>query len=462
MILPPVGEPARPPAAAGPRRIRCAVSLAAVVLFTCCSSAGAPPARTSIEFWHAMRGAGTTALEALVQQFNESQPAVAVKPIFKGTYPEVLTAAITAYQRKAPPHLAQVFDIGTLSMLRSHAIVPVYRLMEQQQISVNWADILPTVTAYYAENSRLYSLPFNASTPILYYNKAIFRKAGLPVAPPATWPAVEAAAQRILATGAASCGFTTGGSPSWGLLENAFPWHDHPFATNQNGYDGLDTRLLLNSDFGRMHVRALARWHRARIFESGGQEGRAERFAQGACAMAVASSGEIGGFARSLPFDWGTGPLPHWGPPYPKANTMVGGATLWVFRGHSAPEYRGVAQFLKFLADPRQQAWWAATTGFLPITKTALDNLDEGGFYKQNPEQWTAMTQLLNAEPTANSRGLRLGNYAEVREAIELELDNILAGRKTVEDGLATAVARGNAILREFAVTHGAAAQGEI
>ena len=179
--------------------------------------------------------------------------------------------------------------------------------------------------------------------------------------------------------------------------------------------------------------------------------------------MVLQSSGSIGSFKKSLPFAWGTGQFPHWGPPYPKANTILGGATLWALRGHAPADDKGVAQFLKFLIEPRQQLWWAATTGFIPITKTALGDLDENFFYKQNPEQWSGVSQLRNATPTPNSQGLRLGNYVQVRMgAIELELENIFTGKKTVKEGLDAAVARGNAILRQFGVTHGAAASGEI
>jgi sn-glycerol 3-phosphate transport system substrate-binding protein len=247
-------------------------------------------------------------------------------------------------------------------------------------------------------------------------------------------------------------------------LENTFPWHDQPFATNQNGYAGLDTKLLINSGFGLMHVGALARWQKENIFAYGGQEGQPNsKFIDGDCAMVMQSSGSIGGFKKSLTFDWGTGPLPHWGPPYPKANTILGGATLWALRGHEPADYKGVAQFLKFLIEPAQQRWWVATTGYVPITKTAVKSLQDNSFYKQHPEQWTAMSQLLNATPTPNSQGLRLGNYVQVRMgAIELELENIFAGKKTVKEGLDAAVARGNAILRQFGVTHGAAASGEI
>jgi sn-glycerol 3-phosphate transport system substrate-binding protein len=436
------------------------VIIAALVVLG--GAAGAQP-KTEIAFWHGLDGQTGEAVDALVKQFNQSQGEVEVKAVYKGTYPQVLAAAMAASRQKAAPHLVQVYEVGTLSMILSDAIVPVYRLMQQQKLAVNWADVLETITGYYAKDGRLYSMPFNVSTPILYYNKDIFQKAGLGDTPPGTWPDVEAASKKILAAGAATCGVTTP-SPSWTLLENTFPWHDQPFATNQNGYAGLDTKLLINSAFGRMHVGALARWQQEHIFAYGGPEGQPNaKFSAGECAMVLQSSGSIGSFKRSLPFAWGTGPLPHWGPPYPKANTILGGATLWALRGHAPADDKGVAQFLKFLIEPRQQLWWAATTGFIPITKTALGDLDENFFYKQNPEQWSGVSQLRNATPTPNSQGLRLGNYVQVRMgAIELELENIFTGKKTVKDGLDAAVVRGNAILRQFGVTHGAAASGEI
>jgi len=419
--------------------------------------------RTEIYFWHAMRGARGDAVDELVKQFNQSQGEFEVKALFKGTYPEILSAAIAAYRKKKnPPHIVQIFDVGTQSMLMSGAIVPIQRLMKQQGVAMNWADFIETITGYYSQDGKLYSMPFNVSTPILYYNKDLFRKAGLEDKPPVTWQEVETMSRQILAAGAAKCGFTTGGSPSWDLLENIFPWHDQPFATNQNGYAGLDTRLLINSDFGVKHVGALARWHNENIFSYGGHEGLSEQFVDGDCAMLVEESGTIGNFKKSIQFDWGTGPLPHWGSPYPKQTTILGGATLWVLRGRDPADYRGVAQFMKFLAQPRQQMWWAATTGFVPVTRTALDDMTRSGFYQRNPEQWTAMSQLLNAKPTPNSRGLRLGNYPQVRDTIELELLSILEGKKTVKEGLDAAVIKGNAILRQFRVTHEAAAQGEI
>ncbi len=440
-----------------------AISVVAVAALALLGGAAAAQTKTEISFWHAMDGQVGEAIDALVKQFNQSQGEVEVKALYKGTYPQVLAAAKAASRQKNPPHIVQVYEVGTQSMVLSDAIVPVYRLMHQQQIAVTWADFIETVTGYYSKDGKLYSMPFNVSTPILYYNRDVFKKAGLGDTPPVTWPDVEAASRKILAAGAATCGFTTP-SPSWTVLENTFAWHNQPFATNQNGYAGLDTKLLINSDFGLMHVGALARWQRENIFSYGGREGQPNsKFIDGDCAMVVQSSAFIGGFKKSLTFDWGTGQLPHWGPPYPKANTILGGATLWALRGNEPADDKGVAQFLKFIIDLPQQRWWAATTGYVPITKTAVKSLEDDSFYKQNPEQWTAVSQLLNAKPAPNSQGLRLGNYVQVRKAtIELELESIFTGKKTVKEGLDAAVARGNAILRQFGVTHGAAASGEI
>ncbi len=439
-----------------------AFSLVAVAALALLFGSVGAQARTEIQFWHAMDGQLGEAVEELVKQFNQSQGEFEVKALYKGTYPEILAAAQVAYRLKTPPNIIQVYEVGTQTVLLSDTIVPVHRLMKQQRIAVDWGDFIETVTSYYSKDGKLYSMPFNASTPILYYNKDTFRKAGLSDTPPVTWKDVETASRKILAAGAATCGFTTP-SPSWAILENTFAWHNQPFATNQNGYTDLDTTLLINSDFGLMHVGAFARWQKENIFSYGGRQGQPNsKFVDGECAMVLQSSAFIGSFKKSVKFEWGTGQLPHWGPPYPKANTILGGATLWVMRGREPADDKGVAQFLKFLTNSPQQKWWAATTGYVPITKAVVKDLEDGSFYKQNPEEWTAMSQLLNAKPTPSSRGLRLGNYVQVREVIEIQLENIFTGRRTVKEGLDAAVTRGNAILRQFAVTQGVAAQGEI
>ncbi|HXH85078.1 MAG TPA: sn-glycerol-3-phosphate ABC transporter substrate-binding protein UgpB [Candidatus Tectomicrobia bacterium] len=454
-----------------PRRLTVVGLLGALVALP-----GVALAKTEIHFWHAMTGQLGEALAAQAQQFNESQGEYEVKPLRKGSYAETLTAAIAAYRQKNPPHIVQVFEVGTQTMLLSGAVYPVHDLMAQHGVQVNWGDFIKPVVGYYTKDGKLYSMPYNSSTPILYYNKDAFRKAGLdPEKPPKTWKDVEAYARKILAAGAAKCGFSTGW-PSWTMVENMHATHDQPFATKNNGFDGVEgVELLINREFGQKHIGALAAWQKENIYSYGGRAGAADpRFVNGDCAVYIQSSALIGGFTRSVKFDWGTGELPHWGPPYRKATSIIGGATLWVLKGKPEAEYRGVARFLGFLAKPEQQMWWHVNTGYLAISNTAVRNLEQGYHFVKNPKQYTAFAQLTGLPPTPpralqdkaaaparaervatpNSSGLRLGNFVQIRDAIEGELENIFAGKKSVKQGLDDAVAKSNALLKEFAATH--------
>jgi sn-glycerol 3-phosphate transport system substrate-binding protein len=408
--------------------------------------------KTEIHFWHAMTGQLGEAVNELVKQFNDSQTEYEVKPLRKGTYPETLTAAVAAYRQKSAPHIVQVFDVGTQTMMLSGAVLPVYQLMKEQEIKVDWKDFIAPVVGYYSKEGNLYSMPFNSSTPILYYNKDAFQKAGLdPAKPPQTWKQVEEYGKKLIASGAAKCGISTGW-PSWTMVENMHAWHDQPFATKHNGFDGLDVQLLINKEFGVKHIGQLAAWQNDHIYSYGGRQGQADpKFVSGECGMYIQSSALIGGFTKGVKFQWATGLLPHWGAPYAKATSIIGGATLWVMKGKPATENRGTAQFLKFVSDTNQQMWWHVTTGYLAISNTAVKNLESGYHFKKNPDQFTAFAQLTKGKATPNSQGIRLGNFVQIRDVIEGELENIFAGKKTAKQGLDDAVAKSNEILKEFA-----------
>jgi sn-glycerol 3-phosphate transport system substrate-binding protein len=433
-------------------------------------------ARTEIYWWHAMTGALGDAVDTQVKQFNESQAEYEIKPVRKGTYPETLTAAIAAYRQKNPPHIVQVFEVGTQTMMLSGAVYPVWELMRDNEIKIDWNDFIKPVVGYYTKDGKLWSMPYNSSTPIFYYNKDAFRKAGLdPEKPPKTWPEVEAYAKKIIAAGGAKCGFSTGW-PSWTMVENMHATHDQPFATKHNGFDGIDgVELLINRQFGLKHIGALNAWQKDNVYSYGGRQGAADpKFINGDCAMYIQSSAVITGFTKAIKFDWGTSELPHWGAPYKKATSIIGGATLWVLKGKPQADYRGVAKFLEFLAKPEQQMWWHVNTGYLAISNTAVRNLEQGYHFVKNPKQYTAFAQLTGLPPqppaalkdkkmapvkpervtTANSQGLRLGNFVQIRDVIEGELEGIFAGKKTVKEGLDEAVAKSNALLKDFAATY--------
>jgi sn-glycerol 3-phosphate transport system substrate-binding protein len=433
-------------------------------------------ARTEIHWWHALTGQLSEALVALAKQFNESQGEYEIKPLNKGSYPETLTAAIAAYRQKSPPHIVQVFEVGTQTMMLSGAVYPVWELMRDNEIKVDWNDFIKPVVGYYTKDGKLFSMPFNSSTPIFYYNKDAFKKAGLdPEKPPKTWQEVEVYSRKLMTSGASKCGFTTAW-PSWIQVENLHATHDQPFATKNNGFGAVEgVELLVNRELGVKHIGQFAAWQKENIFSYGGRMGTADpKFINGDCGMYMHSSALIGGFTRNVKFDWGTAELPHWGAPYKKATSIIGGATLWVLKGKPQKEYRGVAKFLEFLAKPEQQMWWHVNTGYLAISNTALRNLEQGYHFVNHPKQYTAFAQLTGLPPTppralagkkatpakadrvatANSQGLRLGNFVQIRDAIESELENIFAGKKPAKQGLDDAVAKSNALLKEFAATN--------
>lgn len=422
-----------------------------VVLIALFVNLSSVSAKTQIDFWFSLSGQLGETVEELVKNFNDSQDEFEVVAFFRGAYAESMTAAIAAYRAGNAPHILQVYEVGTQTMLLSGAVYPVYQLMQDQGITMNWDDFLPAVLSYYTHEGNLYSMPFNSSSPIFFYNKDIFAAAGLdPEKPPTTWQEVEEYSRQIIASGAARYGFTTGW-PSWVLLENMHIWHGEPFASLSNGFDGLDASLLINGEFGINHVTALAAWQEEGIFHYGGRGDAANWiFMNGEAAMMPHSSGLIGAMKKS-DLNWGATQLPHWGEPYPKTNSIIGGATLWVLKGHDSAEYRGVAEFLEFISQPEQQAWWHKRTGYVPVSITASEILEAEGHFEREPYQQVAISQLNYSIPTANTKGIRLGNFVEIRNVLEEELENIFAGKKSVRTGLDDAVKRANDLLAEFA-----------
>ncbi len=417
---------------------------------------GAAQAQAAVEvqWWHAMGGRLGEKVNAIAEGFNASQADYKVVPVYKGNYTETMTGAIAAFRAKQHPHIVQVFEVGTATMMAAKgAIYPVYELMADSGEAFDPGAYLPSVTGYYTDtDGNMLSMPFNSSTPVLYYNKDAFKKAGLdPSTPPATWPAMGEAAKKLQAAGYA-CGFTTGWQ-SWVQLENFSAWHNVPFASESNGFAGLNTELTFNSPLHVTHIGQLAEWQKSKIFDYGGRRSdSAPKFYNQECAMYMNSSAAYAGVSSNTKdFEFGVGKLPYWpGADGAPQNSIIGGATLWVLAGHDASEYKGVAKFFAYLSSAEVQADWHQFTGYLPITTAAADLTREQGFYDKNPGTDTAIKQMTNKAPTANSKGLRLGNFVQIRDVINEELEAIWSGQKSAQEGLDDAVARGNKLLRSF------------
>ncbi|WMT92069.1 sn-glycerol-3-phosphate ABC transporter substrate-binding protein UgpB [Pelagibacterium sp. H642] len=422
------------------------------------AGAGTAFAQTEISWWHSMGGELGERLVAITEDFNASQDEYVVVPSYRGEYEESLVNTIAAFRAGEQPHLVQVYEVGTGTMMAAQgAVYPVYQLMADHGSNFDPSAYLPVVTGYYTDTEgNMLSMPFNSSTPILYYNKDAFEAAGLdPEVAPTTWEEIESFSQQILDAGAAECGFVMAYTATWLGTENLSALHNVPYGTLENGFGGLDSELTFNHELAVRLWEKLAEWQEAGIYSYGGTAGGADnapKFYSGECAMYMNSSASRAGvLANADGFEVGFGMLPVFadveGAPQ---NSIIGGATLWTLSGHEDAEYEGVAEFLTYLSSPEVQAAWHQATGYLPVTTAAYELSQEQGYYDENPGADTAINQINLNEPTENSKGVRFGNMPQIRTVLDEELQAVLNGTKTAQEALDSAVERGNQILREF------------
>lgn len=409
-------------------------------------------AQTEIQWWHSMGGALGEWVNDLAKDFNASQTQYRIVPTFKGSYDESMTAAIAAFRAGNAPHILQVFEVGTATMMASRqAIVPVGEVMKKAGVSFDPNAYVPAVAGYYtAPNGQMLSFPFNSSTTVFHYNKDAFKAAGLdPENPPKTWPEVALAAGKLKASGH-KCPFTTSWV-SWTQLESFSAWHNTEFATLGNGMRGLNARLNFNSPLHLRHIENLANMAKTGLFVYKGRGNAADAtFVSGECAMTTGSSALYGNVKRNAKFTGGISTLPY----YPDVagapqNTVIGGASLWVMSGKKDAEYTGVARFFAHLSKAEEAAKSHQRTGYLPLTKASYELTEKSGFYKQNPGTDVSVEQMIR-KTTDKSRGIRLGNFVQIRTINDEELEQVWSGRKAPKQALDDAVRRGNELLARF------------
>lgn len=425
------------------------LALAAAIAASACASA---QAQTEIQWWHSMTAVNGEWVNDLAKQFNESQKDYKIVPTYKGTYDESMTASIAAFRAGNAPHILQVFEVGTATMMASKgAIVPVGKVMQDAGAPFDPKAYIPAVAGYYTSpNGQMLSFPFNSSTTIFYFNKDAFKAAGLPTdKAPATWPEVVNAAAKLKASGH-KCPFTTAWQ-NWTQVESFSAWHNVEFASKANGLQGLDARLKVDSPLHVRHIENLANMAKQGLFVYKGRGNVPEAsFVSGECAMINTSSGFYGNVAKNAKFAYGLAPLPY----YPDVqgapqNTVIGGASLWVMAGKKPAEYKGVAEFFKFISTPEVQSASHKRTGYLPVTTAAYELTEKSGFYKEHPGTDVAVTQMIR-KVTDKSRGIRLGNYVQIRAIEDEELEQVWSGKKTAKEALEAIVKRGNEQLERF------------
>ncbi len=428
------------------------LAVSAFVLFFAVQAMAAP---IEIHWWHAMRGSRGETVDKIVKAFNDSQTEYRVVATLKGEYDEVVNAGIAALRAGKQPHIIQSFEVGTQTMMMSGSIYPVYQLMKDKGYDIDWSGYLQAVMSYYMDaDGNLMSMPFNSSTPVMFYNLELFKKAGiepLSKSEPISWDQLGEITGKLVKAGVP--GGMVAAWQSWTLVENYSAIQNMPFASKANGYEGLDCELLINNEKQVHHIARLKSWMADKRFIYGGQKyqgPKAEFMAQNV-GVYIDSVSAIAALQSSVKdFHWDAAPLPVESWMKEPQNSIIGGASLWVFKGHKDKDYGGVAAFLNYLARTDVQVLWHRETGYFPITMKAYEQLKTDGFYQEFPYQEVGILQLNRRNPTKISRGLRLGYFIQIRNIIDEELEQVWNGTKTPKDAMDSAVARSNQKLREF------------
>ena len=417
--------------------------------------------KVQVDFWHGLTQPLGGILEDVAAGFNASQSKYQVNATFKGSYPETMVAAIAAFRAGNAPHIVQMFEVGTATMMAARtAIKPVYELSKETGVNIDPKNYVGGVRGYYSTaDGKLVSMPFNSSTPITWYNKDAFKKAGLdPEKPPRTWEETWAAARKIVTSKAATCGYTMAW-PTWTQYENFSAIHNVPLATKANGMEGMDAEMKIDSPLHVKHLQNMMDLQKEGVFKYGGRDGR------GRCPLPVRR-------VRHLPRL-----LRHARPRHSRGEVPVGRDHAAVLQGHAerAEErhHRGRQPLGDDLAeahDRRVQGRggvlpvhlparkWTPSGTWIPATCPSPwreSRLASGqGYYIKNPGADVPFRQLTLTEPTKNSMGLRLGNMPEIRVVIQEEMEKAFQGQQTAKAALDSAVKRSNVVLRNFERTN--------
>lgn len=402
---------------------------------------------------HAFDGFLEEKFSEIVEEFNEKFDHHRIKLQQAKNYKEAYEEGMIAHKKGKGPHVLQVYEVATLSMmLQEENYIPIGDLLNQYQSHFDPDRYIDVVRKFYsAPNGKMLSLPWNASTGVLFYNKTAFKKAGLdPEKPPATWPEFEKMGKKLYQAG--YNGFTTAWPAAY-HLEHLSCWHDIPFATHRNGFDGIKARLECVHMGQKFHIQKVAEWSRKGIFSYSGRytEEPERRFAEGECAILLQGANRLPLLQKKCDFEIGVGFIPYWPHLTEKPHTLnIGGSSFWVLKGFSKEEYKIIAQFFIYLSSVDVQKKWHQATGYLPITNEAYFETKKEGFYKTHRAAEIAILEVLENQPTDHSWGVRLGNYVEVRDVLIDYLEKAFTGELSAEEALNQGITEGNKLLEEF------------
>jgi len=407
-----------------------------------------PPSKpVEVSFWHGFTaGANQDATNYLVQKFNDAHRGeIHVTASNAGaTYDDVYAKVKAGIQANQLPTMVQIYDIATRFMIDSKAVTPVQSFIDRDRYST--ADLEPNILGYYQINGKLYSMPWNVSTPLLYYDKDAFQAAGLdPSKPPQTLDEIRDAAVKLTKKDAGGQTVRYGfGAALYGwFLEQMTAKQDQLFCNNGNGRDRNATRVNFNQP---TDVKIVDWWSKMVADGLALNTGRNTTDAQnafkaGRMAINLESTGALRGYQAAVKFNLGAGFFPKVDSSAAGGGAIIGGASLWIMSGHPSYEQKAAWEFIKFLELPESMAYFHTHTGYFPVDRKALNDPTDQAWVQQYPAFKTAIDQLHASKLTKATQGCLLGAMPQVRQAAEVGLESAILKKATPQKAMDDAVA---------------------
>ena len=436
-------EPAKPAEAPAPSQAQ-----------TAAPAQGAADVASKIVFWHAMSGVNGEAVNRMVDGFSKSQNKIAVEAIFQGNYDDLLAKLKTALASNSAPALVQVYDIGLRFMVDSGEITPMQDFIDREKFDT--ADFEQNVLAYYQLENKLYGMPFNTSSSILYYNKDMFKAAGLdPNTPPKTLDEVTEYAKKLVkkeGSEVTQYGFHQA-IYGW-LFEQYLAVSGGLYVDNGNGRDAKATKAVYNDEKGQ----AILDWWKAGVdggyFGSFGRvtDDSAKAFDAGKSAMYVESTARLRGHIDTIQgkFELGTGFFPRPSNPPADGGNLIGGASLYMMKSRPAPEQQAAWEFVKYVSSPAAQAQFQSDTGYFATRKSSENEAVAKEWTGKYPQFTTALNQIRQAPQNRNTQGAVLGVFPQARSRVQTAIESVLLGQAASDAALKSAAEEINQAIANY------------
>ena len=403
---------------------------------------------TTITFWHSMGGVNGEAIDTLVKKFNdENKYGITVDAQYQGEYDDSLNKLKSAQIGNMGADLVQVYEIGTRFMIDSGWIVPMQQMVDADNYDVS--EIEPNLVAYYTIDNELYSMPFNSSTPIMYYNKDMFEKAGVTEVPTSLEGIAEVADDLVNKGGAGEA--LSMGIYGW-FFEEFMCKQGLPYVDNGNGREAAATKVAFDENGGALNI--LNEWKKlydagyAPNVGRGGDSGLAD-FSSGKAAMTLGSTASLKQILQDVngSFEVGTAYFPSITDD-DKGGVSIGGASLWMLDNQDDAKKAATWEFVKYLVSAESQAYWNAQTGYFPVTTAAHDEQVFKDNIAKYPQFQTAIDQLHDSAP--EYAGALLSVFPEARAIVETEIENMLNGKESAEDAVSKMASDMNKSIEDY------------